>query len=75
MKMSVGVSVTGGALRNMSIIDLLKAMGMNDEDSNLEEFISPPEEDQMNVIMMLHWVTKAKATLTLSLVIGRWKKC
>ena len=57
------------------IIDLLKAMGMNDEDCNVEEFISPLEEDQVNVIMMLHWVTNAKATLTLSLDFGRWKKC
>ena len=46
-------------LRNMwniaeyvdDIIDLLKAMGMNDEDCNVEEFISPLEEDQVNVIM------------------------
>ena len=36
------------------IIDLLKAMGMNDEDCNVEEFISPLEEDEVNVIMMLH---------------------
>ena len=57
------------------IIDLLKAMGMNDEDCNVEEFISPLGEDQVNVIMMLHWVTNANATLTLSLVFGRWKKC
>ena len=57
------------------IIDLLKAMGMNDEDCNVEEFISPLQEDQVNVIMMLHWVTNANATLTLSLVFGRWKKC
>ena len=57
------------------IIDLLKAMGMNDEDCNVEEFISPLEEDHVNVIMMLHWVTNAKATLILSLVIGRWNKC
>ena len=27
------------------IIDLLKAMEMNDEDCNVEEFISPLEED------------------------------
>ena len=53
------------------IIDLLKAMGMSDEDCNVEEFISPLEEDQLNVIMMLHWVTNAKATPTLSLVFGR----
>ena len=57
------------------IIDLLKAMGMNDEVCNVEKFISLLEEDQVNVIMMLHWVTNAKATLTLSLVFGRWKKC
>ena len=57
------------------IIDLLKAMGMNDEDCNVEEFIPPLEEDQVNVIMMLHWVTNAKATLTLSLVFYGWKKC
>ena len=55
------------------VIDLLKAMGMSDEDCNVEEFISPLEEDQVNVIMMLHWVTNAKATL--NLVFGRWKKC
>ena len=57
------------------IIDLLKAMGMSDEDCNVEEFISPLEEGQVNVIMMLHWFTNAKATLTFSLVFGRWKKC
>ena len=56
------------------IIDLLKAMGMNDEDCNVEEFIPPLEEDQVNVIMTLHWVTNAKATPTLSLVLVRWKK-
>ena len=33
------------------IIDLLQAMGMSDEDYNVEEFISPLEEDQVNVIM------------------------
>ena len=47
------------------IIDLLKAMEMNDEDCNVEELISPLEEVQVNVIMMLHWVTNAKETLTL----------
>ena len=57
------------------IIDLLRAMGMSDEDCNVEKFISPLGEDQVNVIMTLHWVTNAKATLTLSLVIHRWKKC
>ena len=56
------------------IIDLLQAMGMSDEDCNVEEFTSPLEEDQMNLIMTLHWVTNSKATLTLSLVTGRWKK-
>ena len=65
MKMSVGVSVIGGALRNMSMrsLILLKAMGMSDEDCNVEEFISPLEEDQVNVIMMLHWVTNANKQL------------
>ena len=56
-------------------IDLLQAMGMSDEDCDVEEFISPPEEDKVNVIMTLHWATNAKATLTLSLVIGGWNKC
>ena len=36
------------------IIDLLQAMGMNDKDCNVEEFIPPLEEDHVNVIMMLH---------------------
>ena len=57
------------------IIDLLQAIGVGDEDSNVENFVSPLGEDQVNVIMTLHWVTNAKATLTLSLVIRRWKKC
>ena len=57
------------------ISDFLQAMGMSDGDCNVEELISPPEEDQVNVIMTLHWVTNAKETLTLSLLIGRWKKC
>ena len=35
------------------IIDLLRAMGMSDEDCNVEEFISPVEEDQVNVMMTL----------------------
>ena len=74
MKMSVGVSVPGGALRNMLII-LLQAMGMSDEDCDVEEFISSPEDDQVDVIMTLHWVKNAKATLTLSLLFGRWKNC
>ena len=56
------------------INDLLEAMGMGDNDCDVEAFISPPEEDQVNVIMTLFWVTNAKATLTLSLLIGRWKK-
>ena len=54
---------------------LLQAMGMGDNDCDVEAFISPPEEDQVNVIMTLCWVTNAKATLTWSLLIGRWKKC
>ena len=74
MKMSIGVSVTGGALRNI-LIDLLQAMGMSDEDCNVEEFITLLEEDQGNVIMTLHWVINEKTTLTLSHVISRWKKC
>ena len=57
------------------IIDLLMAMGLSEKDCNVEAFISPLEEDQVNVIMTLFWVTNAKATLTLSLSIGRWKKC
>ena len=59
------------------IIDLLQAMGTSDAlpHCNVEEFISPLEEDQENVIMTLHWVTNAKAILILSLDIGRWKKC
>ena len=35
------------------IIDLLRAMGMSDEDCNVEEFISPVEENKVNVIMTL----------------------
>ena len=57
------------------IIDLLHAMGISDEDCNVENFISPLVEDQVNVIMTLHWVTNAKTTLTLSPVLVRWKKC
>ena len=57
------------------INDLLGAMGMGDNDFDLEAFISPPEEDQVNVIMTFFWVTNTKATLTLSPSIGRWKKC
>ena len=57
------------------INDLLAAMGMGDNDCDVEEFISPSEEDQVNVIMTLFWVTNVKATLTLSLSIRRWKKC
>ena len=33
------------------IIDLLEAMGMSEEDYNVEEIISPLEEDHVNVIM------------------------
>ena len=33
------------------IVDLLKAMGMSGEDYNVEKFISPLEEDHVNVIM------------------------
>ena len=57
------------------INNLLVAMGMSDKDCNVETFIPPPEEDQVNVIMTLFWVTNAKATPILSLLIGRWKKC
>ena len=48
---------------------------MGDNDCDVEAFILPPEEDQVNVIMPFFWVTNAKATLTLTLHIGRWKKC
>ena len=57
------------------INDLLEAMGMGDNDCDVEAFISPSEEDQVNVIMTLLWVTNAKATLTLSPLIGRGKQC
>ena len=57
------------------INDLLAAIGMGDNDCDVEAFISPPEEDQVNDIMTFFWVTNTKATLTLSLLIGRWKKC
>ena len=53
------------------IINLILATGMNGKDCNVEDFVSPLEEDQVNVIMMLRWITNARATLTLSLVIGR----
>ena len=56
------------------INDLLEAMGMSDKDCNVETFISPPEEDQVNVIITLFWVTNVKATLILSIFISRWKK-
>ena len=35
------------------IIDLLRAMGMSDERCDVEDFISPEVEDQVNVIMTL----------------------
>ena len=35
------------------IIDLLRAMGMSDERCDVEDFISPVVEDQVNVIMTL----------------------
>ena len=57
------------------INDLLEVMGMGDNVCDVEAFISLPEEDQVNVIMTLFWVTNAKATLILSLLIDRWKKC
>ena len=57
------------------INDLLEAMGMGDNDCDVEAFISSPEEDQVNVIITFFWVTNAKAILTLSLLIGGWKKC
>ena len=57
------------------INDLLEAVGMGDNDCDVEAFISPPEEDQVNVIMTLFWVTNAKAILTLSRSIGWWEKC
>ena len=57
------------------IIDLLRAMGISDGDCDVEEFISSSKKDEVNVIMTLHWVTNAKVTLTLSFLIGRWKKC
>ena len=57
------------------IHDLFMAMGLSEKDCNVGDLSSPPEEDQVNVIMTLFWVTNAKVTLTLSLSIGRWKKC
>ena len=50
-------------------------MDMSDGECNVEELISVPEEDRVIVIMTLHWVTNAKATLTKRLLFGRWKKC
>ena len=35
------------------IIDLLRTMGMSDERCDVEDFISPVVEDQVNVIMTL----------------------
>ena len=35
------------------IIALLRVMGMSDEDCDVEEFISPTEEDEVNVILTL----------------------
>ena len=65
MKMSVGVSVSKGALRNTSMrSSTYFKRWMSDEDCNVEDFISPLEEDQVNVIMTLHRVTNAQATLT-----------
>ena len=57
------------------IIDVLLAMGMSDRGCGIEGFISPSEEDHAIDIMTLHCVTNAKATLTLSLLFGKWKKC
>ena len=56
------------------IIDVLHAMGMINGECNVDEFIFPPEEDQVSAIMTLHCVTNAKATLTLRLHVGRRKK-
>ena len=78
MKMSVDVSVTMAALLNMSMKSaayLRRWVLTGDNDCDVEAFISPPEEDHVNVIMTLFGVTNAKATLTLSLFFGRWKKC
>ena len=37
----------------VEINNLLGAMGMGDNDCDMEAFISPPEEDQVNVILTL----------------------
>ena len=57
------------------INELLKAIGMSDKECDAEAFVAPSEEDEVNVIITLFWVTNEKATLTLSFSIGRWKKC
>ena len=57
------------------IIDVPQAMGMSDGECNVEDFISLLEEDQLIVIMTLHWVTNTRSNLTLRLLVGKWKKC
>ena len=50
-------------------------MGVSNGECDVEDFISPQMGDQEIVIMTLHWVTNAKATLALRLLVGKWKKC
>ena len=45
--------------------NVLQGMGMSDEECNVEDFIFLPGADQVIVIMTLHWVKNAKATLPL----------
>ena len=57
------------------IIDVLHTMGMINGECNVVKFIFSLEDDKMIVIMTLHRVTNAKATLTSRLLVDRWKKC
>ena len=57
------------------IIDVLHAMGKSNGECNVEKFIFSSKDDKVTVIMTLHRVTNAKATLTSRLLLVRWKKC